>query len=204
MRRRQGSPGVLPGIDARIIDVAPRRRRAHPGRRARLQPRPPYAGGHDRALWQPGDGTGLHDCTVGGIGASRIGRLVLQRLLAFDVRVLLSDPTLTPAEAALLGAEAVEPDELCRRSDPVTVHAPALPETHHLLDRRRLALLPDRAVLVNTARGSLVDTGALTGECVSGRLSAVLDVTDPEPLPAGHPLFELPNVLITPHLPYTA
>ncbi|GAA2886350.1 hydroxyacid dehydrogenase [Nonomuraea rubra] len=159
-----------------------------------------YAGGRDRALWQPGDGTGLYDCTVGVIGASRIGRLVLQRLRAFDVRVLLSDPTITPAEAALLGAELVDLDDLCRRGDLVTVHAPALPETHHLLDRRRLALLPDGAVLINTARGSLVDTRALTEACASGRISAVLDVTDPEPLPPGHPLFELPNVLITPHL----
>ncbi|WP_226900284.1 hydroxyacid dehydrogenase [Nonomuraea phyllanthi] len=159
-----------------------------------------YADGRDPAMWRPGPDTGLHDCTVGVIGASRVGRLVLHRLRAFDVRVLLYDPTLTPGEAALLGAELVDVDELCRRSDLVTVHAPALTETHHLLDRRRLGLLPDRTLLINTARGSLVDTEALTEECVSGRISAVLDVTDPEPLPPGHPLLGLPNVLITPHL----
>jgi phosphoglycerate dehydrogenase-like enzyme len=150
--------------------------------------------------WLSGDGTGLHDCTVGVIGASRVGRLVLDRLRAFDVEVLLHDPHVTRAEAARLGAEPVGVDELCRRSDVVTVHAPALPETRHLLDARRLALLPDHALVVNTARGSLIDTEALTGACAAGRVSAILDVTEPEPLPAGHPLFALPNVLITPHL----
>ncbi|MFJ6675713.1 hydroxyacid dehydrogenase [Actinosynnema sp. NPDC091369] len=150
--------------------------------------------------WLSGDGTGLHHCTVGVIGASRIGRLVLDRLRAFDVEVLLHDPHVTRAEATRLGAEPVGVDELCRRSDVVTVHAPALPETRHMLDARRLDLLPDGALLINTARGSLIDTEALTSACATGRVSAILDVTEPEPLPAGHPLFSLPNVLITPHL----
>ncbi|MGA4992488.1 hydroxyacid dehydrogenase [Nonomuraea bangladeshensis] len=150
--------------------------------------------------WLSGDGTGLHDCTVGVIGASRIGRLVLRRLRAFDVEVLLYDPHVSTAEAAALGVEPVSLDELCRRGDLVTVHAPALPETRHMLDARRLALLPDGAVVVNTARGSLIDTEALTAACAAGRISAILDVTDPEPLPPGHPLFALPNVLVTPHL----
>ncbi|MEU6408307.1 hydroxyacid dehydrogenase [Microbispora sp. NPDC046933] len=159
-----------------------------------------YADARDSSLWQPGAGTGLFDCTVGVIGASRVGRLVLHRLRNFDVRVLLSDPQVSRLEATRLGAELVDVDELCRRSDLVTVHAPALPETYRLLDRRRLDLLPDQAVLVNTARGVLVDTEALTSACAAGRISAILDVTDPEPLPAGHPLFDMPNVLITPHL----
>ncbi|WP_202971034.1 hydroxyacid dehydrogenase [Saccharothrix sp. ALI-22-I] len=150
--------------------------------------------------WLPGDDTGLHRCTVGVVGASRIGRLVLHRLRSFDVEVLLYDPYVTAAEAARLGAEPVGMDDLCRRSDLVTVHAPALPETHHLLDARRLDLLPEGAVVVNTARGSLIDTEALTRLCVTGAISTILDVTDPEPLPSGHPLFALPNVLITPHL----
>ncbi|MFD1147742.1 hydroxyacid dehydrogenase [Saccharothrix hoggarensis] len=150
--------------------------------------------------WLSGDGTGLHDCTVGVVGASRIGRLVLDRLRSFDVEVLLYDPYVTAAEAASLGAERVGMDDLCRRSDLVTVHAPALPETRHLLDGRRLDLLPAGAVVINTARGSLVDTEALTRVCRTGAVSAILDVTEPEPLPPGHPLFALPNVLITPHL----
>lgn len=157
---------------------------------------------HDRAAgeWRSGAGTGLHDRTVGVIGASRTGRLVLDRLNAFDVRLLVADPYLTAQQAHSLDAELVEVDELCRRSDLVTVHAPALPATHHLLDARRLALLQDGTTLINTARGSLVDTAALTEHCASGRLDAVLDVTDPDPLPPDHPLLRLPNVLVTPHL----
>ncbi|MEO6083301.1 MAG: NAD(P)-dependent oxidoreductase [Umezawaea sp.] len=87
--------------------------------------------------WLPGDGTGLHDCAVGVVGASR---LVLRRLRSFAVEVLLHDPYVTAAEAAHCGAELVGMDDLCRRSDLVTVHAPALPETRHLLDGRRLGL----------------------------------------------------------------
>lgn len=157
---------------------------------------------HDRAAgeWRSGAGTGLHDRTVGVIGASRTGRLVLDRLNAFDVRLLVADPYLTAQQAHSLDAELVDVDELCRRSDLVTVHAPALPATHHLLDARRLALLQDGTTLINTARGSLVDTAALTEHCASGRLDAVLDVTDPDPLPPDHPLLRLPNVLVTPHL----
>jgi phosphoglycerate dehydrogenase-like enzyme len=150
--------------------------------------------------WLRSGGTGLHGCTVGVIGASRIGRHVLRRLRQFDVEVLLYDPYVDAAEAARLGAAPVSMDDLCRRGDLITVHAPALPETHHMLDARRLDLLPDGAVVVNTARGSLIDTDALTRVCATGRISAILDVTDPEPLPPGHPLFALPNILITPHL----
>lgn len=69
-----------------------------------------------------------------------------------------------------------------------------------MLDDRRLNLLPDGATVINTARGSLIDTEALTRLCATGRISAVLDVTDPEPRPPGHPLLDLPNVLVTPHL----
>lgn len=143
---------------------------------------------------------GNADRTVGVVGASRIGRLVLAMLAEHGFRLLLSDPTLTPEQAALLGVELVELDDLLRRSDMVTIHAPSLPETHHLIDERRLALLRDGAVLVNTSRGDLIDTEALTRHCAAGRIDAVLDVTDPEPLPAGHPLLTAPNVLVTPHL----
>ncbi|MFD0663304.1 NAD(P)-dependent oxidoreductase [Thermocatellispora tengchongensis] len=135
------------------------------------------------------------------VGASRIGRHVLRRLRRFDVEVLLYDPYVNAAEAARLGAEPVGLDDLCRRSHLVTVHAPALPETRHMLDARRLDLLPENAVVVNTARGSLIDTQALTRACATGRISAILDVTDPEPLPPGHPLLAMPNVLVTPTWP---
>ncbi|MGW7007400.1 hydroxyacid dehydrogenase [Streptomyces sp. NPDC054933] len=138
--------------------------------------------------------------TVGVVGASRVGRRVIELLRPFDLRVLLHDPYLTADAARALGAEPVELDDLARRSDIVTLHAPALPRTRHLFDRARLALLPDGATLINTARGWLVDTEALTEELVRGRLHAVLDHTEPEALPDSSPLYELPNVLLTPHI----
>ncbi|WP_433365373.1 hydroxyacid dehydrogenase [Streptosporangium sp. CA-115845] len=148
----------------------------------------------------PSEGGGLIGAVVGVIGASRVGRLVMERLRDHGAHILLSDPYIGPAQAAALGARPVPLDDLCREAELVTVHAPALPETRGLLDERRLALLRDGAVLVNTARGSLIDTDALVRHCATGRIGAVLDVTDPEPLPLGHPLLALPNVLVTPHL----
>ena len=143
---------------------------------------------------------GTNGITVGVVGASRIGRRVLGLVRHLDATVLVYDPYLPGAEALALGAEPVGLDELCRRSTVLTLHAPQGPSTRHMLDARRLALLPDGAVVVNTARGALIDTTALTPELVSGRLDAILDVTDPEPLPADSPLYELPNVVLTPHI----
>jgi phosphoglycerate dehydrogenase-like enzyme len=141
-----------------------------------------------------------HPRTVGLVGLSRIGRRVAEGLRAFDLTVLACDPYATPADASALGVRLTGLDELLAGSTIVSLHAPLLPETRHLIDRRRLGLLPDGATLVNTARGALVDTDALTAECVAGRLSAVLDVTDPEPLPADSPLYALANVTLTPHI----
>ncbi|HEY2668935.1 MAG TPA: hydroxyacid dehydrogenase [Rugosimonospora sp.] len=141
-----------------------------------------------------------HPRTVGLIGLSRIGRRVAEALRAFDLTVLASDPYATPADAAALGVRLTDVDELVAASTIVSLHAPLLPQTRHLLDRRRLGLLPDGATVINTARGALVDTDALTAECVTGRLCAVLDVTDPEPLPAASPLYGLANVTLTPHI----
>jgi phosphoglycerate dehydrogenase-like enzyme len=145
---------------------------------------------------------GADGAVVGVVGASRIGRGVIARLRASDAgfRVLLADPYVTPEEAGVLGVRLVGLDELCAESDVVTVHAPDLPETRHLLDARRIGLLRDGAAVVNTARGRLVDTEALARACEAGRVEAYLDVTDPEPLPAGHVLHRLPNVLLTPHI----
>ncbi len=138
--------------------------------------------------------------TVGVVGASRIGRRVLDLLRPYDLDLLLYDPYLLPGEAERLGATAVGLDELCRRSDVVSVHAPELPTTRHLLSRERLASMRTGATLINTSRGSLVDQQALTEELVSGRLDAVLDVTVPEVLPPDSPLYGLPNVVLTPHV----
>jgi phosphoglycerate dehydrogenase-like enzyme len=137
---------------------------------------------------------------VGVIGASRVGRRLLELLRPFDLHVSLYDPYVGDAEAAALGAEPLLLDELLRTSDIVSLHAPDIPATRHMLDRARLALIPDGGVLVNTSRGALVDHAALTDELVSGRLGAVLDVTEPEPLSEGSPLYQLPNVFLTPHI----
>ncbi|PRY59965.1 hydroxyacid dehydrogenase [Glycomyces artemisiae] len=144
--------------------------------------------------------TGNFGRTVGLIGASRIGRRVIELLRSFDFEVLLSDPHVDAEEAARLGVRLVDLDSLMAWSDIVSVHAPDLPETRRLIDAKRLAAMKDGAVLVNTARGSLVDTEALVAELAAGRVSAILDVTDPEPLPADSPLFDLPNLFLTPHV----
>ncbi|MFF0482811.1 hydroxyacid dehydrogenase [Streptomyces sp. NPDC004435] len=145
-------------------------------------------------------GFGNYRRTVGVVGASLVGRKVIELLRPYDLDVLLADPHVSTLRAAALGVRKVEPDELVSASDVVSLHAPALPETHHFMDARRLALMRDGATLVNTARGSLVDTEALTTEALSGRIRAVIDVTEPEVLPAGSPLYSLPNVLLTPHI----
>ncbi|MBS2553195.1 hydroxyacid dehydrogenase [Catenulispora sp. NL8] len=143
---------------------------------------------------------GNHHRRVGVIGASRVGRRLLELLRPLDFEVFLSDPYVGPSEATELGAVLLSLDDLLRSSDIVTLHAPDLPQTRGMLDRRRLALIPDGATLINTSRGALIEAEALTEELVSGRISAVLDVTDPEPLPSDSPLYRLPNVFLTPHI----
>jgi phosphoglycerate dehydrogenase-like enzyme len=152
--------------------------------------------------WWPAEfpGLGNYRKTVGIVGASWVGRRVIELLRPFDLTVLVYDPYLAAADARALGATAVELDDLLRAAAVVSLHAPALPETHQMLDRRRLALLRDGATLINTARGWLVDGDALTAELVSGRIDAVLDTTEPEVLPESSPLYALPNVFLTPHI----
>ncbi|WBQ08347.1 hydroxyacid dehydrogenase [Kribbella sp. CA-293567] len=139
--------------------------------------------------------------TIGVVGFSRIGRRVVELLRVLEgSTVLVADPYADPAEVAAAGAELVELDDLLPRVDVLSLHAPELPSTHHLIGAAELARLPDHATVVNTARGTLVDSVALAAECRPGRLFAILDVTDPEPLPADSPLRSTPNVMITPHL----
>lgn len=137
---------------------------------------------------------------VGLIGASRTGRKVIQRLQTYDVQVLLHDPTVSADAARDLGATPVTLDELMSTSTVVSVHAPVLPQTRGMIDARTLSLLPDGATLINTARGVLVDQEALVTQLQSGRINAILDVTEPDVLPPEHPLYDLPNVLLTPHV----
>ncbi|MET0476243.1 MAG: hydroxyacid dehydrogenase, partial [Mycobacterium sp.] len=137
---------------------------------------------------------------IGIIGASRIGRRVLELLGPFDLEPVVHDPYLTEDDASGLGVQAVTLDELVSTSDVVTIHAPLTPATEGLIGRRQLAAMKDGAVLVNTARGRLVDTDALEEELATGRISAVLDVTWPEPLPPESALLRLPNAFVTPHV----
>lgn len=137
---------------------------------------------------------------VGIVGASGVGRHVIDLLKPFEVTILLYDPYVSPEEAQRLGACPVEMDELARRADIISLHAPANAETYHLLDARRLKMMKDDALIVNTARGSLIDEKALVEEMSKGRFFAFLDVTDPEPPDADSPLRRLENVVVTPHL----
>ncbi|MBN7793699.1 hydroxyacid dehydrogenase [Microbacterium esteraromaticum] len=143
---------------------------------------------------------GAYGVTVGVVGASRVGREMLRMLRSIDAHVLLSDPYISAEEAQALGAELVGLDELCRRSAVISIHAPLTDTTAGMIGARELALMRDGAVLINTARGGLIDTAALTREAVAGRIDAYLDVVAPEPLPADSPLYTLPNVTITPHI----
>lgn len=138
---------------------------------------------------------------IGVIGYSRIGRRVVQLAQQLqDVTVLVSDPHADPLAVKAAGGRLVPLEELLPASDIVTVHAPALPETRHMIGAPELRAMKDHATLINTARGSLVDTSALEVECATGRIHALLDVTEPEPLPADSVLYDLPNVIITPHI----
>lgn len=136
---------------------------------------------------------------IGVVGASRTGRAYLDLLLALGARPLLADPTLDAGEARALGAEPVSLDELLAASRVVALHAPSLPETHRMIGARELALMPDGAGLVNTARSWLVDEEALLAELRTGRLDAAVDVFDEEPLPEDSPFRGLPNALLVPH-----
>lgn len=133
------------------------------------------------------------------IGASRTGRSYLELLRALGAEPLLVDPTLSPNDARAIGATLVPLDEALRSSRIVAVHAPTLPETHHLIGAAELALMPDGAGLVNTARSWLVDERALLAELQTGRLRAAIDVFDEEPLAADSPFRRVPGVLLTPH-----
>jgi phosphoglycerate dehydrogenase-like enzyme len=155
----------------------------------------------NRAPWTAeAPGVGNYRKTVGIVGASHVGRLVIEYLKPFDLKVLLYDPYVTPLASRQLGATKVGLSELLSAADVVSLHAPLLKDTRQMIGARELALMPDGATLINTARGQLVDQQALDQELVRGRLFAVLDTTEPEVLPPSSSLYELPNVFLTPHI----
>jgi glyoxylate reductase len=151
--------------------------------------------------WSPSVLLGKELCgaTLGLIGFGRIGQAVARRAAGFEMRVLFYDPTSVPIIG--LTAKSVDLDTLLRESDFVSLHTPLTPATHHMINQDTLAKMKAGAVLVNTARGGVVDQEALYQALKSGHLfSAALDVTDPEPLPPTHPLYSLENLIICPHI----
>lgn len=142
----------------------------------------------------------LGERTVGIVGAGYVGRKVIRLFTLFGSTVLVSDPYLTPEKAAELGVEKVELDDLFARSEIVSLHAPALPETDSIVNADRLKLFQDGGLLINFARGNQVVEEALLTELRSGRLFAALDVFRTEPLPLDSPLRSAPNVYLSPHI----
>jgi glyoxylate reductase len=147
----------------------------------------------DWVTWEPGRylGAEVHGRTLGIVGMGRIGRAVAQRARGFEMRVIS------------VGRDDLESDlpGLLRESDFVSLHCPLTPQTRHLINAPALAQMRSSAILVNTARGPIVDPVALRAALSAGAIAgAALDVTDPEPLPADDPLLSAPNLIVAPHL----
>lgn len=155
-----------------------------------------------RGRWERAAHTGveLSGKTVGIVGLGRIGQLVSQRLAAFGVGLIAHDPYVAPARAAQLGIELMALDELLRRADFISIHLPRTPETLGLIGKDQLALTKQGVIIVNAARGGLVDEHALAEAVRSGHVGgAGIDVHETEPTTSS-PLFELENIVVTPHL----
>ncbi|MCM8750376.1 D-glycerate dehydrogenase [Thermomicrobiaceae bacterium CFH 74404] len=153
--------------------------------------------------WEPMGflGQDVHGATLGVVGMGRIGQAVARRARGFNMKILYSDQQRRPEIEEDLGARFASLDQLLRESDIVTLHVPLTRETRKLIGAEQLRSMKRSAILINTARGGVVDTEALADALESGTIwAAGLDVTDPEPLPADHRLLRLPNVLVTPHI----
>jgi len=144
---------------------------------------------------------GSFGSTVGLISLSTIGRLVLQHLSHFEMKVIAYDPTVTPAQAAALNVELVPLADVFTRSDVVSLHAPLLPVTTGLITGSLLASMKQGATFINTARGAIVREAEMI-EVLRARpdLTAIIDVTYPEPPESASKLYDLPNVVLTPHI----
>ena len=143
----------------------------------------------------------LRDMTVGIIGFGRIGREVASRLKPFKCRILIHDPVINPTEIELAGYEFSNLGDLLKNSDAVTLHCPSTEATRGLIRTETLDKMKDGAILVNLARGDLVQPEDLVKALNSGKLAgAALDVFSPEPIPAGHPILSMENVILAPHV----
>ena len=149
--------------------------------------------------WGPSTllGVDFAGATLGIIGFGRIGKAMARRATGFGMRVLIFDPTAQP----MMGVIKVDLDTLYRESDFISIHTPLTPETKYLINADAFARMKPNAVLVNTARGEIVDQEALYDALKNHRIFAAgIDVSDPEPLPMDSPLLELDNLIICPHI----
>jgi phosphoglycerate dehydrogenase-like enzyme len=160
---------------------------------------PNFVRAAERGHWAPERLQSLADRTVLIVGYGGVGKAVEQRLLPFETDVVRVASVARDDERGRVHSIDELPD-LVPTADIVVIGVPLNEFTTHLVDDRFLSLMPDGALLVNIARGGVVDTDAMLDHATRGRLRFALDVTDPEPLPDGHPLFGLPNVLISPHV----
>ena len=146
-------------------------------------------------------GTDVSGATIGIVGMGKIGQAMAKRARGFDMRVLYHSRTRKLVEEGHLGIQYASLPDLLRSSDFVTLHVPLTPETRHLIGETELAAMKPTAILVNAARGPVVDPDALYDALAEGRIAgAALDVTDPEPIPPDHALLTLDNVVVTPHI----
>lgn len=146
-------------------------------------------------------GTELHGKVLGLVGLGRIGSHVAGIARAFGMTIIAHDPFLSEARAREIGAELASLDDLFTRADVISLHVALTDKTRHLIDARRLGLMRPKAVLINTARGALIDDAALITALRDKKIGgAGLDVFEPEPLPADSPYRALDNVVLTPHL----
>jgi phosphoglycerate dehydrogenase-like enzyme len=160
---------------------------------------PDFVRAAERGQWAPARHASLADRTVLLIGYGGVGRAIEARLLPFETNVVRVARLARSDEQGPIHSFTELP-ELLPTADIVIIAVPLNAETTHLVDDAFLSRMADGALLVNIARGRVADTDALLAHAASGRLRLALDVTDPEPLPAGHPLFALPNVLVSPHV----
>jgi phosphoglycerate dehydrogenase-like enzyme len=163
---------------------------------------PYWTGEMQEGRWKTEDflNEGLLDRTVGLVGFGAVARYLVPLLKPFRARIRAYDPFVSAAAMRDCGVEPASLREVISGSGILSLHAPKTPETRHLIDAEILKLVPDGAVFVNTARGSLVDEAALAAELSTGRFQAVLDVFEKEPLPPDSPLRGLPNVILVPHM----
>lgn len=146
-------------------------------------------------------GPDLYGATIGIVGMGRIGQAVARRAMGFGMRILYYDAQPIPGVAEEFGATYVDMDTLLAESDFVTLHVNLTPKTHHMINANALRKMKNTAILINAARGPVVDHNALVEALRTGEIGyAALDVTEPEPLPADHPLVHMPNCIVVPHI----